>query len=62
MSKPTDKTTTVHVNIDKDVLRLFDEAYPSCRRRFIENAMKLATTDKIFFDKIFFKDIYSNRD
>lgn len=57
MSKPTDKTVTVHTNIDREVLKTFDLSFPSCRRRFIENAMILANNNKEFFDRIFFKDI-----
>lgn len=51
------KTTTVHTNIDSELLQIFDQAYPACRRRFIENAIQLATTDKEFFDRVFFKDL-----
>lgn len=51
------KTTTVHTNIDSELLKIFDQAFPACRRRFIENAIQLATTDKEFFDRVFFKDL-----
>lgn len=57
MSENQKKTTTVHTNINTELLNLFDKAYPACRRRFIENAMQLATTDKEFFDRVFFKDL-----
>lgn len=55
-------TLTVHVNIDKQVLELFDRQYKSCRTRFIRNAMKLANKDRDLFDKIFFCDLLSNSD
>lgn len=55
-------TLTVHVNIDKQVLELFDRQYKSCRTRFIRNAMKLANKDRDLFDKIFFCDLLSSSD
>lgn len=55
-------TLTVHVNIDKQVLDLFDRQYKSCRTRFIRNAMKLANKDRDLFDKIFFCDLLSSSD
>lgn len=55
-------TLTVHVNIDKQVLELFDRQYKSCRTRFIRNAMKLANKDRDLFDKIFFCDLLSTSD
>lgn len=57
MSEPKRKTTTVHTNVDTELLQIFDQAFPACRRRFIENAIQLATTDKDFFDRVFFKDL-----
>lgn len=58
MSKSTDKTITLHVNVDKHDVELFDKLYPSCRRRFIQNAIHLTLNDKVFFDKIFFNSLY----
>lgn len=57
MSENKKKTTTVHTNVDSELLKIFDQAFPACRRRFIENAIQLATTDKEFFDRVFFKDL-----
>lgn len=57
MSKPTDKTTTVHVNISRDTLDRFDRLFPSTRRRFIQNALDMACNSRETFDKIFFRDI-----
>lgn len=64
MSKPTRKTNTitVHCNVKNDVLDVFDRLYPACRTRFINNAMLIATNNKNFFDKIFFKDIITDND
>lgn len=55
-------TTTVHVNVNDSVLDIFDRMYPSCRTRFINNAMALANNDRNLFDKIFFKDIIKDDD
>lgn len=57
-----DKTLTVHVNVDKDVLELYDRLYPHTRRRFICEAMKMATESREVFDKIFFRELLSNHD
>lgn len=54
------KTTTVHVNVPSDILELFDKAFPSCRSRFVNNALRLATSDRALFDRIFFCDIVEN--
>ena len=51
------KTVTVHTNVDSKVIDNFNMLYPRCRTRFINNALRLATTDKLLFDKIFFCDI-----
>lgn len=59
MPRKNDKTLTVHVNIDKNDIALFDKLYPSCRRRFIENAIKLTLNDKEFFDRIFFYNLFN---
>lgn len=53
------KTVTVHVNVDAQVIDNFNMLYPRCRSRFICNALRLATTDKLLFDRIFFCDIIS---
>lgn len=55
-------TTTVHVNISDSVLELFDRQFPSCRRRFIQNALEMANNSKDVFDKIFFKDLLCKND
>lgn len=55
-------TITVHVNVDKSVLEQFEKLYPHCRKRFIENAFRLAGNSKEVFDKIFFMDLISNYD
>lgn len=47
--------TTIHINIDKDILSLFDKCYPHSRSRFISNALELASSDKALFERIFFK-------
>lgn len=53
---------TVHTNIEKSIVELFDRQYKSCRTRFIQNAMKLACSDRNLFDKIFFCDLLSTSD
>lgn len=58
MSHENDKTTTLHINVSKKDIELFDKLYPSCRRRFVQNAIHLTLNDKVFFDKIFFNSIY----
>lgn len=55
MSK--EHTTTVHVNVPDSVLHQFDSAYPSARKRFITNAMRIAANNRTVFDKIFFCDL-----
>lgn len=60
MLKNKKKTTTIHININDETLELFDSAFPSCRRRFIQNAMDLALKNKELFDRIFFCDIIQN--
>lgn len=52
--------TTIHLYIDKQIMKNFEAAFPRCRSRFLENALALATKDKIFFDKIFFKDMFND--
>lgn len=51
---------TLHTNIEKDIVELFNRQYKGCRTRFIQNAMKLANSDRDLFDKIFFCDLLSN--
>lgn len=51
------KTVTVHTNVDKNVLELFDKMYPTCRTRLIQNVLYLCTTKKEIFDKIFFYEL-----
>lgn len=53
---------TLHINVDRDLIDRFDRLYPSCRRRFVENSIRLATNSKEVFDKIFFCDLLSNND
>lgn len=55
-------TTTVHTNIPDSVLKQFDLVYPSCRTRFITNAMRIAANNKAVFDKIFFCDLLNVAD
>ena len=52
-----DNFITLHVNVNKQNIELFDKMYASCRRRFVNNAIELAVNDKNFFDRIFFKDL-----
>lgn len=54
------KTTTVHVNIDKSVIEQFEKLYPHCRKRFIENSFRSASISKELFDRIFFMDLLSH--
>lgn len=56
------KTSTIHINVPVDDLRRFDLAFPSAKRRFICNAIKMALNDKVFFDKVFFSDLYYQSD
>lgn len=53
---------TLHINVDRDLIDRFDRQYPSCRRRFVENAIRLATNSRETFDKIFFCDLLSKSD
>lgn len=57
-----ENTVTLHINVDKDVVELFDRQFKKCRTRFIRNAMKLANKDRDLFDKIFFCDLLSTSD
>lgn len=57
-SHPDDSTCTVHINVPDDVLTAFDSLYPRCRRRFVVNALRMASESKILFDKIFYSDIF----
>lgn len=50
----------VHPFVDRHISEQFEQQYPHCRSRFIENAMKLCLSDKKLFDKIFFCDLLSN--
>lgn len=54
----TKKTVTVHCNIPKDVVELFERCYPRCRTRFISLALEKAVKDKVLFDKIFFPTVF----
>lgn len=53
---------TLHTNVDKSIVDLFNRQYKGCRTRFIQNAMKLANSDRNLFDKIFFCDLLSTSD
>lgn len=53
---------TVTTHVERRVIDSFDKMYPSCRARFCENAIKIAVTDRKFFDNIFFRDIIANCD
>lgn len=55
-------TTTVHVNIPDSILKQFDSVFPSCRTRFITNAMRIAANNKTVFDKIFFCNLFNVTD
>lgn len=60
MSMSSEKTITLHVNVPKSLVEVFDKMYPASRRRFISRAMLLATQHREVFDKIFFSDIITN--
>lgn len=51
------KTVTMHVNLPETLLKRFDLAYPSCRKRFTQLCFERALKDKVFFDKVFFGDV-----
>lgn len=53
---------TLHINCDRELISRFDRLYPHCRKRFVENAIKLATNNREIFDKIFFCDILKSVD
>lgn len=55
--QPRVEKLTCHFNIPRDIVELFDKAYPSCRTRFVVNAMRVATADRDTFEKIFFYDL-----
>lgn len=50
-------TLTLHLNVKTSVVNQFDTLYKGCRRRFVENAMRLAISNPNDFDKIFFMDM-----
>lgn len=50
-------TVTVHANVDRVTVDLFERLYPRCRTRFINLCMKKATESKVFFDKVFFSEL-----
>lgn len=58
--KKMENKLTIHTNVDRDTLELFDRQYHGCRSRFIRNALELASNNKLFFDKVFFKDLLAN--
>lgn len=51
------RKVTLHVNVDSEMIKLFDAAYPAARTRFIQNAIEVALSDKLFFDKVFWKNL-----
>lgn len=53
--------STLHVNIDSDLLKRFDSLYPRCRRRFLQNALRVACQNRSDFDKIFFVDLLNGQ-
>lgn len=53
-------TITVHVNVDRDIVDLFERLYPRLRTGFIRLCMKLAVSDKEFFDRVYFSELLSN--
>lgn len=55
-------TITVHANVDRTIVDLFNRMYPRCLTRFIRSCMSTAVNDKVFFDKMFFPDVSSLHD
>lgn len=53
-------TVTVHVNVDRDIVDVFERLYPRLRTSFIRNCMKLAVSDKDFFDRAYFSELLFN--
>lgn len=53
-------TVTVHVNVDRDVVDVFERLYPRLRTSFIRHCMKLAVSDKDFFDRVYFSELLFN--
>lgn len=43
-----------HLYAESDVLDTFQRLYPSCLKRFLENAIKIANNDEKMFDTIMF--------
>lgn len=55
---PTSKDKKVfHLVSDKDNFEKYNKMYPNTMRIFLNNALYLATNNKDFFEKVFFKDI-----
>lgn len=50
-------TITVHVNVDRDIVDVFERLYPRLRTRFIRLCMKIAVSDKEFFDRVYFSEL-----
>lgn len=52
--------TTIHLFVDKKDMESFEKLYPRCRQRFLANCLKVASKDKVFFEKIFFMDLLND--
>ena len=50
----TEPMRVVHVSLSASDADHFQRIYPDCMTRFVRNAVKIALSDKNFFDKIFF--------
>lgn len=48
------KSVVFSTSISQEEANMFDSLYPSCRSRYIRNAIKMANQDKAFFNKVFF--------
>lgn len=48
---------TFHINVDKNLAEQFEQCYPRCRTRLVENLLRCVIQDKELFDRIFFCDL-----
>lgn len=54
MKKNISNTRQLNVSIVSDHYEQFQRMFPQCLSRFVRNAIKLALTDRIFFQTVFF--------
>ena len=43
--------------LDVEIINAFQDRFPDCLKKFIIRCMKLAVSDKYFFEKVFFSEV-----